>query len=83
VLFVDIEAFLVRVCVVKPEGDERINDALDETLVDYFSVSLILDQAEDGAGEFSLFLLDRNEEVVFPLNKGQLCVCIVQSSKAG
>jgi len=33
---------------------------------------LVFDQSKDRTGEFSLFLLDGDEEIVFPLNEGEL-----------
>jgi len=67
-----IEALFVGVGIIKTKRNEGENDLLDETLIDHFTVALSLDKTQDGAGEFGIFTLYRQEEMRFPLCKGKL-----------
>lgn len=52
--------------------DEGVDDFLDEALIDRLAVSLTFDQSQDGTRQFSMLDLHVKEEVVFPLDEGEL-----------
>ena len=71
-LLVDVQTGFIRVGIIKTEGYERVDDFLDQTLIDDASVSLIFNQSKNRACKFRLLLLDWNEEIVFPLHESEL-----------
>jgi hypothetical protein len=72
VLFVNVKAGFIRICLIQPQRHQRVHDLFHEALINSFAVSLEFDETEDRAGQFRVFPLDGNKQVVFPLNECKL-----------
>jgi hypothetical protein len=56
--FVIVEGGLVQVAFVDTKGNKRVDDFLDQTLINGLVVPLSLDEAQDRASELCLLSLD-------------------------
>ena len=72
VLLVDLIRDLVDIAFIQTEGHERIDNFLDQPLVNSVTISLSLDQAQDSSREFLVLSLNMQKEIGLPLHQSEL-----------